>query len=89
METTIDFEKIVQELNQDIFEKHGEIEFRFSYSTDGFLDLILFDEYIIWSSEDDNRKFNEYENEYEPFKPFIKKVFNKYIDEIYLLKFRA
>jgi len=77
----MDYIKIVEELNAELFEK-GEQELSFSYETNGFCDIIKFQREILWDSENDEREWLEEKNQYEPFKPFIKKVFNDWIERI-------
>jgi len=82
----IDFVEIVNELNQEIYEKHGDIEDCFYYSSDGYCDVFGFGDKMLWNSENDDREFNEELNDYEPFKPFIIKEFNSWIDNLSSLK---
>ena len=44
-----------------------------SLHTNGYVNNIVLDEFCIWSDQDDERKFNEESNEYEPLKDFIVK----------------
>lgn len=84
----IDFIEIVIELNAELYERYGETERIFSYTTNGFYDIISFDEIMLWNSEDDDRHFIEEIDDYEPFIPFIMRKFNNYIDDLNKLKFR-
>jgi len=59
----------------------------FEYRTTGFADLILFDGLLLWSSETDDREFDEDKNDYEPLVPFIKKQFNQIADGMQKLRF--
>ena len=80
--------KIVNELNTELDERYGETERTFSYTTNGFYDIISFDEIMLWNSEVDDRHFIEEINDFEPFIPFIMRTFNNYIDDLNKLKFR-
>jgi len=80
--------KIVNELNEEIFQKLGEeLEANFVYSTDGFFEAINYAEIMIWNSEEDEREWDEEKNEYEPFKPFIKRIFNEKVEKLEKVKF--
>ena len=76
----------LDELN-DWLEVCGENERQFTWSTNGYVDVILFDETVLWDSENDNRAFNEEENDYEPFVPYIKHLFNRWVGGLNSLKF--
>lgn len=76
------FIEIASDLNQEIYEKYGETDHVFYYSTDGYADIFMFNNYVLWTSEIDDREFIEDINDYEDFKPYIIKVFNKYIESI-------
>ena len=80
----MDFIKLIAELN----EFNDSDEYFFSYHTNGFVDIINFNETMIWNSEWDEREYIEEKDEYEPLLPYIKKSFNRYLDEISLLKFK-
>lgn len=73
------FIEIANELNQEFYEQNGEVEDRFYYSTDGYIDTFGFGNKMLWNSEMDSRKFIEDLNKYEDFKPFIINVFNDWI----------
>lgn len=59
----------------------------FSYNTNGYQTLIMFDDVIIWTDVDDERFFDENKNDYEPLEPFIKREFNKYLDDMNKFRF--
>lgn len=84
----MDYKEIVTELNIELYEKFGEVETGFVYSTSGFEDCISFGGVTLWNSEMDDREWIEEENNYEPFIPYIKRVFNEYADKLYSLKFQ-
>lgn len=83
----MDYLEVIYELNQELYDKHGDLENQFFYTANGYIDVIGFGDFILWHSEDDTREWIEEKNDYEPFKPFIKKLFNDYIDDLYSLKF--
>jgi hypothetical protein len=77
------FIEVANDLNQELYEKHGELEEKFYYSTDGYIDSFGFGGTMLWNSEMDDRQFIEDKNEYEDFKPYIVKVFNNYIEKMH------
>ena len=79
--------EIINELNQELYEKVGEIGRDFSYSTNGYVDFVNFGEIMIWNSEMDEREWIEENNDYEPLKPFIKRMYNQEIEKLQLFKF--
>ena len=83
----MDYAEIINELNEELYDKAGETDRDFSYSTNGYIDIISFGEIQIWNSEIDDREWIEEKNDYEPFKPFIKRVFNEELDKLARLKF--
>lgn len=83
----MDYIELVRELNSELYEKFGEVEKSFEYSTDGFCETISFNQVLLWHSDMDEREYIEDKNEYEPFEPFIKRMFNKYAYGINLMKF--
>lgn len=80
-------QEIVRELNIELYDKFKEAELNFSYSTTGLYESVSFGGNLIWHSEDDDRLWVEETNDYEPFKPFIERAFNKWVDELSRLKF--
>lgn len=81
----LEFIEVANELNQEIYEKHGEVENKFYYSTDGYVDVFGFGNIMLWNSEMDDRQFNEDKNEYEDFKSYVTKVFNAYVEKLHRL----
>ena len=80
------FIELVEELNTELYERFGEVEVGFEYSTTGFVDAICFNGVLLWNSEMETREWIEEKNDYEPFEPFISRVFNEYLDKMYTLK---
>ena len=74
----MDYLKLVEELNQYIYDKHGETEEQFFFMANGFIDILGFGDITLWHSEDDDRKWIEKNNVYEPMKPFILKKLKNY-----------
>ena len=79
--------EIITILNTELFEKHNVTDLFFIYSTSGFSEVIIFDERIIWSSENDEREFIEEIHEYEDLLFFVKRKFNEYADYLQKIKF--
>jgi hypothetical protein len=83
--------EVIEKLNIELFEKTGEDELDFSYMTNGFFEVIKFNNYVLWSSENDTRQWLE-RNEtnlksgYEPLEPFLRREFNKYFEKLSKLK---
>ncbi len=74
--------EIINELNQELYEKVGEIGRDFSYSTNGYVDIVNFGEIMIWNSEMDEREWIEEKNDYEPMKPFLKRILAQEVYEL-------
>tara|TARA_R110000744_G_scaffold194114_1_gene312966 strand:- start:560 stop:811 length:252 start_codon:yes stop_codon:yes gene_type:complete len=70
--------KLVEELNQEIYDKHGDLDKQFFFTANGFIDTIGFGSIMLWNSEDDDRVWIEECNDYEPMKPFIRKQLRQY-----------
>lgn len=64
--------KLVEELNQELFDNHGGDLEQFFYTASGFIDIIGFGDIHLWNSEDDGREWLEDVNEYEPLKQYVK-----------------
>ncbi len=75
----IEFTEIVRSLNVDLFKKTGEQTEQFSYTTTGFIQLILFGNHVLWNSDDDERIFDEDKDDYEDLENFIRNQFKDYI----------
>ena len=79
------FIEVANDLNKEIYKKHGETEDKFYYSTDGYVDIFGFGDIVLWNSEMDDREFIEDKNDYEDFKPYIANVFNNYVEKMHEL----
>jgi hypothetical protein len=84
----MNYYEVVKELNAELYEATGETELNFGYVTNGFVDMITFGDSELWNSEMDDREWFEKDNDYEPFVPFIKKEFNKWVEKLHNLKFK-
>ena len=82
----MDYTELVRELNAELYEKYGETEKLFEYSTNGFVEAISFDGVLLWNSEMEGREWIEEKNDYEPFEPYIRRIFNEYLDKMHKLK---
>jgi hypothetical protein len=58
------FIEVANDLNQEIYEKHGDVEDKFYYSTDGYVDIFGFGDIMLWNSEMDDRQFIEDKNDW-------------------------
>lgn len=70
--------KLVEELNEELYDKHGDVEGQFFFMANGYIDIIGFGDITLWHSEDDDRKFIEKKDDYEPLKPYIKRKLKEY-----------
>lgn len=78
--------EVVEELNQELYDKHKEEIYLFNYRSYGWCEAIFFEDTCLWDSDNDGREFIEEINDYEPLLPFIKKEFNKHIKHLSKLK---
>lgn len=74
----MEYLELVVELNQEMYDTHGEEETQFFYTSSGFIDIIGFGDIMLWNSEEDYREWIEEKNDYEPLKPFLKKKLKEY-----------
>ena len=85
----MEYLETVNELNSELYERVGEVEEQFYYTTTGFIDVVGFGDVMLWNSEMDDRLFNEETGKYEPFTPFVKRKFNEYIDRLQTFRFNV
>lgn len=78
--------EVVKQLNQELYDKHYITDYDFEYRSNGYYDAIYFLDKCIWYSDEDDRKFIEEINDYEPLLPFVRKKFNIFIDSVSKLK---
>jgi hypothetical protein len=64
-------------LQMMMYDKIGENYRQFSFTTSGYVEIIAFGEIQIWCSEDSSRKWLTKTKDYEPFKPFIKRMYKR------------
>jgi len=85
-----DLSKIVEELNAELYDLHKEEEKCFNYTTNGFVDLILFENHILWCSEDDYREWDETTGNHKvSLISHIKTLYNEWVDSLVKLKFKT
>ena len=80
----------INDLNQELYERLGDdynYERQFNYTTDGYVDIVNFGEIMIYSSEDCERLWREETQDYEPLKPFLKRMLAQEIDKLIKVKF--
>lgn len=86
---TEELRELIIELNEFLFEiKLWDKGWRFSYQDTFYEQLVLLNEEVIWSSEDESRKWIKIENEegdiieerYETWKSFILRIISEKID---------
>ena len=73
-------------LNQELFEQVEKFYLNtgicFSLETNGFCTSVIFADFSIWCSENDERKYIEEIEEYEPLEDFIRRETQKIINEL-------
>ena len=81
--------KVIDDLNSELGKKTNYDGFQqFTLSTNGYQDLIYFQDEVLWNSDEDDREFFEEKGEYEPLILFVKKEFNNYVTRLQKLKFK-
>lgn len=71
----IDFVKLINDLNEKYYKRSNNPESPFSYSTNGIVEVIMFNQEILWTSEDC----------YE-YQEILEQIFNKLDDLLKTLK---
>lgn len=74
--------RAVQQLNDDLYETHGDTDELFFYTASGYVDIIGFGDTSLWDSENDIREFDEELNEYEPMIPYIRRKLSEYATKL-------
>ena len=73
-----EIEKAVNEIEQEIFEQTGGVEyFNVVVMSNGFCTKVKFLDIDIWCSEDDMREEDEETQEYEPILTYLCRTINK------------
>lgn len=81
----------IEDINQEIHdsEEYPDQYTEFTlleYRTNGYASIILFFGEQIWSSEDDNREYDEETDVYEPLENYLRREINKFISLISNIK---
>jgi hypothetical protein len=76
---------IIEKLNEQLEDK-GEIYRRFHYKSYGYFHYIYFGDELLW--DNDEREFIGITTIKEDLETYIKKQFNKYVNELNKLKFK-
>ena len=86
-----DYLEIVANLNMSLAIDSPEMPNScFMFTSNGFSHVVTFDDFIIWNSAEENRKFDETTNCYIPgLETHIKQEFNKWVDSLSILKFNT
>lgn len=78
--------RLMSNLNEELMENGENENFClnygawFSYKTDGYTIVILFADIILWNDDNDERKYDDKLDDYEPLEPFIRKQFNGLVE---------
>lgn len=78
----------VEELNQIFFDVENDTANTWGLLLTGSFQAVMLNEEILWHSENDTREYREATDDYEPFLPFIKRIFNEYVDGLTKFKFK-
>ena len=73
---------IVEELNEILIGDNVYSYDEFIYITNGQLHTIKFCDIVLWNSEMEEREQIEEDNDYEPLKPYLIKVYKEYVDTL-------
>ncbi len=76
----MDYLKLVEELNQELYDNHKEVTEVFYYTSSGFVDVIGFGEIVLWQNADDVREWVN--GDYEPLKPYLKMSLREYGEKL-------
>ena len=81
--------KLVKKLNEELLIATGDSgsEVEFEFISDGINCVITFNDFVIWSSQEDMRETDQETGEYEDLENFVKNKFNDIVDELVTLKF--
>ncbi len=82
-------EKIVNKINREIFESNDvdvSVYCYLHYRSNGQVAEISFLEIELWTSDNDDREYNEKTKEYRPLEDYLRHRINNIIEEISTLK---
>jgi hypothetical protein len=80
--------RLISNLNEELMENGENEDFClnygawFSYKTDGYINVILFMDIMLWNDDNDEREYDDKLDDYEPLEPFIQKRFNEVVEGI-------
>uniref|UniRef100_A0A6M3LHD6 Putative site-specific tyrosine recombinase n=1 Tax=viral metagenome TaxID=1070528 RepID=A0A6M3LHD6_9ZZZZ len=79
-------EKVIGTLNQEMWETN-ELEYIYlDMSANGYCMVVEFLGHQIWTSEWDEREYNEKEDKYEPLEGYLRREINKEIEKLKRIK---
>lgn len=84
----MNIQEIVEQLNHELYERHGEEEFSFYAESNGYVESISFEREVLWHSEYDERGYGE-NGDQEDLLLHVKRQFNKWADKLTALKFKG
>lgn len=80
--------EIVNCLEIEVFEQTEGVEYlNFELTTNGFYTMINFLGITIWSSENEEREYDEETDSYEPMEVYLRRALNEELDKIRKIKF--
>jgi hypothetical protein len=83
----IELVNAVNSIEEDILDSTGGVEyFNMSMETNGFVYQVRFLNIVLWSSEDDIRNYDETNNEYEPFEPYLRRMLGEELVKLKTIK---
>ena len=75
VEEIVEIAHAIRNINDDIFNLIGDEEYYVSMDTNGYECVVEFYNIRLWSTMDDERDYNEYD-EQEPLEPFLRQALN-------------
>ena len=90
--TPDDYVKMVDSLNADLYEDGDTEDFcmnegvSFGYTTDGYVNVITIMDFMLWNDDNEDRKYNEEEDDWEPLEPFLRRKFSDLVKNISHMK---
>ena len=81
--------EIMYELSDHLYKILGDgCELSFAYVQRGYCEYIMFEDVILWDSENDYSDFNLEEHGCDNLLDYIKIQFNKYVQKLNKIKFK-